>query len=239
MAQWVFRTLGAVKAWTLPREPAGPASNKVGAQPAESDTGFLSLPGELRNQIYELLLLREHPIDFVRCDSLRVSNPPPGAPVVALLRVNKAIHREAASLLYGANCFDFVGHSISPIPFSRQVGATNMAHLGHLRVYLFIDSTNLACIRDSCTGLRRVTAFVPFVHEIAEPENEESRRGLVRALSARDAGFRSVASLREFFLESKNPGGEEESRTFIEREMVRLGWKLRPIAGLRRENVAE
>lgn len=55
---------------------------------------FLSLPSELRNRIYELLLMGEEPIDSW-----------PGKPTCLLdiFRVNNAIHREASSIFYAQN----------------------------------------------------------------------------------------------------------------------------------------
>lgn len=60
--------------------------------------GFLDLPGEIRNLIYDHLLAFEEPIAFW---SKNKSLP------VNLLYVNKTIHREFSSLFYSRITFDF------------------------------------------------------------------------------------------------------------------------------------
>lgn len=62
---------------------------------------FLELPSELRNRVYELCLLHEETInpwmDYNQPQELT-----PG-----LLHANKTVHREASSLLYAQNRFNF------------------------------------------------------------------------------------------------------------------------------------
>ena len=68
---------------------------------------FLRIAGELRNEIYKLLLLRPIPIDpfYWRTRILR-----PGHRIdTAILRVNKHINQEASSILYGLHRFDLWG----------------------------------------------------------------------------------------------------------------------------------
>ena len=64
-------------------------------------TNFLSLPRELRDQIYEHLVVHREPID-PWVDYNRRYKLTPG-----LLRANETIHHEASLLLYTQNRFDF------------------------------------------------------------------------------------------------------------------------------------
>lgn len=68
---------------------------------------LLTIPGELRNRIYELALLQDskvYPFDYkpCGCDCPKHQRHPPA---VALLRVNRQINREATPLLYSRVLF--------------------------------------------------------------------------------------------------------------------------------------
>lgn len=68
---------------------------------------LLTIPGELRNRIYELALLQDskvYPFDYkpCSCDCPKYKR---HAPAVALLRVNRQINREATPLLYSRVTF--------------------------------------------------------------------------------------------------------------------------------------
>lgn len=62
-------------------------------------TGFLSLPAELRNQIYNLVFVAKLPIDFYLPRDFSRS--------AALLRTCRQVHDEGVTLLYGQNHFIF------------------------------------------------------------------------------------------------------------------------------------
>ena len=63
---------------------------------------FLDLPSELRNKIYEQLLVQQERINpYNERESLT-----PG-----LLRANKTVYSEASSVLYAQNCFDLTPYS--------------------------------------------------------------------------------------------------------------------------------
>jgi hypothetical protein len=67
---------------------------------------FLSLPSELRNNIYRLVLLHQEPIGFLtnkyRFHTYRRLQHTPG-----IFRTNKTIHHEASTFFYAENRFDF------------------------------------------------------------------------------------------------------------------------------------
>ncbi|KAH0565968.1 hypothetical protein GP486_000636 [Trichoglossum hirsutum] len=64
---------------------------------------FLSLPTEIRVEIYRLLLVR--PRSFNLCDRYYLPKHPP--PTVSLLLVNRQIYSESVQIMYGENTFDF------------------------------------------------------------------------------------------------------------------------------------
>lgn len=72
---------------------------------------FLKLPSELRNTVYKMLLVSDKPLRVTR------GKPGPkrycGNHGAALLRVNRQIHDEAGSILYGCN--EFIFHSSTAV----------------------------------------------------------------------------------------------------------------------------
>jgi hypothetical protein len=90
--------------------------------------GFLSLPRELRDQIYELALWHQKSTKFWSPSSDLLT---PG-----LFRVNKAIHYEVTSLFYSHTCFRFT-----------QRAAENVSDFLGL-----IGRNNADCIRHICVG---------------------------------------------------------------------------------------
>lgn len=90
---------------------------------------FFSLPRELRDRIYELVLLHQELIDpWVDYDRRQKLTP-------ELLQVNRAIHREASLLLYAQNYFGFtMGTSEDVASFLRQIGRNNADHIRHICV---------------------------------------------------------------------------------------------------------
>jgi hypothetical protein len=63
-------------------------------------TSFMDLSGELHNRIYELVLVMKRPIQSWQGHWQKRHN-------LEILRANKIIHREASSIFYGENQFDF------------------------------------------------------------------------------------------------------------------------------------
>lgn len=61
---------------------------------------FLSLPAEIRNMIYDYLLVRENPIDPIH------HRPRKFAVNGNILFTNKTIHLESSFMLYARNCFE-------------------------------------------------------------------------------------------------------------------------------------
>lgn len=71
---------------------------------------FSKISAELRNQIYELVLVHEIPIIITADDyssDLRTTSLLPGSHAIALLRTCKQISNESTALFYGNNTFRF------------------------------------------------------------------------------------------------------------------------------------
>ncbi|PVH72111.1 hypothetical protein DL98DRAFT_389088, partial [Cadophora sp. DSE1049] len=86
---------------------------------------FLDLPSELRNQVYELCLLHQGPIEYPFDEYYPVHGLTSG-----LLRVNKTLHHEASSFLYAHNCFDLSGASHEDVAFFLgKIGYMNASYI--------------------------------------------------------------------------------------------------------------
>ncbi|KAK5165254.1 uncharacterized protein LTR77_009352 [Saxophila tyrrhenica] len=86
-----------LEAVSIPPDDEAPLAGHDALQ-AEGPTTFLSLPPELRNEIYSYNLLTDHPI------LLQVYKPHPGE--LSLLRVSRQVRDEALPVFYGANVFE-------------------------------------------------------------------------------------------------------------------------------------
>jgi len=89
---------------------------------------FTRLPPEIRNHIYELLLVNEHPIPITSPRKKHaVKKEPPKTNFARLLRVNKQFNAEAKTVFYSLNSF-VVGNG----PF----GLTTQENLHALRAFI-------------------------------------------------------------------------------------------------------
>ncbi|KAK4217282.1 hypothetical protein QBC37DRAFT_370237 [Rhypophila decipiens] len=117
-------------------------------------TRFLSLPSEIRNMIYELVVVC--PVNILpKLPGYNYELTP------ALLRTNKVIHAEASSLLYGQNCFEFIPseykHDVTEIvSFFDQIGTKNAGHIRRILIDFpelsHLDPDNVT-IRDSSSDI--------------------------------------------------------------------------------------
>lgn len=74
---------------------------------------LLSLPPEISNRIYELVLIQTH--------RLRIERGQTDSKLRALLAACKDIHQQASSIFYGANCF---GYECTALDLSQDVRST-------------------------------------------------------------------------------------------------------------------
>lgn len=107
---------------------------------------FLSLPGEIRNMIYEAWLVMPSPIPIYYGESHgeKFLTPPP-RPCVALLCANKQIRYEAGSILYMDNTFELINYTHSLPNLSRflnYIGPLSASHLKKLVAdFLYVGDT--------------------------------------------------------------------------------------------------
>jgi hypothetical protein len=195
-------------------------------------TNFLSLPSELRNKIYEQLVVDHEPIDPRFGHNLQYKLTP------GLLRANKIIHREASSLLYAQNRFDFtVSISEDVASFLEQIGRNNATYIQHIYIrfpqFFYLDLHDvtleddslriLAKIQSDCTNLSTLTTSLGSTNSIELRLDELDHPKIVsEALALVDARFRAISSLREIIVEvyENGPSGH------IRREMKRHGWTI-------------
>jgi hypothetical protein len=177
-------------------------------------TNFLSLPSELRNNIYEQLLILHEPID-IRPHWCWLF--PPGTLHPKILLANKTVHREASSLLYAQNCFDFSGcGSEKAITFLYQIGRKNASHIRSIEIYfpsfyalgdpdviITDDSIRfLTSIKSNCTNLSTLKISLGSVnYMLLRLDALDSPRSVSKALALLDTQFRAISSLKEVIFE--------------------------------------
>ncbi|KAJ6132241.1 hypothetical protein N7471_007456 [Penicillium samsonianum] len=189
---------------------------------------FLSLPAELRNEIYMYLLVRSEPIDPWNGGHELVPN---------LLSTNTKILHEARSLLYGDNCFDLSRWESEIIAqFLDTIGFINASYLQCIRidfptlreleykVNLEVDSLRiLEKIQCHCINLEKV---ITTSKSTTAMENQldsfDSPKICEKALALVDARFREISSLQEIVIEVYEEGPSLDLR----RKMRSRGWIL-------------
>ena len=188
---------------------------------------FLSLSAELRNRIYELVLLQQEPIDpWVRRHKLT-----PG-----LLRANKKVYREASSFFYARNRFDFTMRILEEVAsFLEQIGHNNTDFIQHICLdfpsFLYLDPSEvtleddsvgiLANIQGSCTSLSKITTSLHSTNTMElRLDALDSPKIVSEALKLVNTRFRAISSLQEIIVEvyEHGPSGH------IRREMESHGW---------------
>lgn len=203
-------------------------------------TNFLSLPSELRNNIYEQLLVLQEPI---ACPTrpwrwhppLRTLHP---AFHPELLLANKTVHREASSLLYAQNHFDLTMCASEHVAsFLDQIGRHNASHirliyidfprfrdLGQPNVALKDDNARiLAKIQSDCTNLSTLITSLDSAGAIGlKLDAPESPQIVGGALALVDARFRAISSLEEVVVKVYEDGPSVD----IRRKMEGHGWTI-------------
>lgn len=200
---------------------------------------FLSLPAELRNEIYIYLLVRTEPIDPGHGDHELVPN---------LLSTNSAILHEATSLLYGHNRFDLTlstWNSELTSQFFDTIGFVNSSHLRCIRIdfpglrdleediSLEEDSLHiLEKIQSHCTNLK---TLIVASESTSIMENRldslDSPTICAKALALVAARFKTISSLQEIIVEVY----EERPSSDIRRKMESHGWILNVVEPVEEE----
>jgi hypothetical protein len=196
---------------------------------------FLSLPAEVRYEIYKLLLVRKH----------EVIDPYEGqhALVPSILATNSTILKEARPLLYGHNIynlehFDWDREADIISEFLDNIGEANASHLKSICI-AFPQLANygdhigptpgnieiLEKLASACTNLKTLTlnslstnAIENVLAELGDPPLA------AKILATIDASFKKISSLEEVVAEVSPDVPCPEVR----KEMERLGWKFDP-----------
>ncbi|KAF5989182.1 hypothetical protein FBULB1_1148 [Fusarium bulbicola] len=195
-----------------------------------SPVSFLCLSGELRNAIYEIILLQSEPIDpWLRC-GLQV--------LTGLFRVNKAVHREASLLFYSQNHFDFAGRDPEIIAsFLQEIGTRNASSIRHIIIDfpefrhlnpsdVTIDEESVSIlgnILSRCTGLSTLRTSLHSTRSMeVRLDNLDHYSIATEALHLVNTHFRAIPSLSEIILEVYEDGPSDSLR----RKMKSYGWVL-------------
>lgn len=198
-------------------------------------TNFLSLPSELRNKIYQLVLVQQEPIvphfDYYQRHTLTPE----------LLRTNKTVHREASSLLYAQNRFDFTMFTSEHVAsFLEQIGRNNANYIRHIHVdfpnFLHLDPHDvtleddsdriLAKIQSDCTTLSTLTTSLDSTNDMELRLDALDNYNIVaKALAVVDTRFKAILSLQEIIVEVYEDGPSGH----IRREMKSHGWTISAI----------
>jgi len=187
---------------------------------------LLSLPGELRNAIFQQLLMDQEPINPRNRPCL------PQALTPELLRVNKAIHHEASSLLYSQNCFDLTTcDSERLISFLNQIGRNNASRIQDIYIefpdicVLAADMVTfgedcirvLAKIRSDCTNLSTITTSLGSTNAMAlELDALDKPHIVAEALALVDTHFRAITSLQQIIVKVYEDGPSAALRRVME-----------------------
>lgn len=183
--------------------------------------GFFDLPGEIRNIIYEELLVFPTVISLNRarwswessCSHIweRLFNPLHLYPKIFLL--SKKAYHEASSVLYSRNCFD-IGNSDLFSSFLNQIGSHNSRYLssliipfpdvhydGHrMDISLKEDGMRtLDLIRSKCENIVCLNTSLHTSHAMElRLDAFDAPRAVDKALKLIDTQIRAMSSLKEF-----------------------------------------
>lgn len=175
----------------------------------DMSANFLSLPSELRNNIYEQILVLKEPVACPTNSWLRQS--PLRALIPGLLRANKTVHLEASLVLYAQNRFDFtMCTSEDVISFLEQIGRNNASYILSICIdfskfhYLDLHDVTLKDnsvrilekIQSDCIKLGTLTTSLHSTNAMEKKLDALDYPKIVaEALSLVDARFRAISSL--------------------------------------------
>jgi len=203
---------------------------------------FFSLPRELRDRIYELVLLHQEPIDpwldYDRRQKLTLE----------LLHVSKTIHREASSLFYAQNRFNFTWGTPEVVAsFLGQIGRNNADYIRHMCVsfprFLCLDPDGvtleddsvgiLANIQSGCANLSTLTTSLYSINATeVRLDAQDNPKVVAEALKLVDTHLRAISSLREKIVEVYEDGLSDHMR----RKMEDHGWIIRIVEYVEEED---
>ena len=201
-------------------------------------TTFLSLPSELRNYIYEVLLVDESRVCVggKHHRNIHKNGLTPG-----LLATNREVHRETASMLYARNHFDFVSCSHSElVTFFEEIGEFNANHIQ--RVFLGFPRLNtikgeLVTVPDMWTlevdiigryCARLQTLALNYSERGAKYERralagfDDLHQVISQVIGSMDAQFKAMPSQPEIMVQSYHYAWNSH----LLPQMIRRGWRV-------------
>jgi hypothetical protein len=191
----------------------------------------MSLPPELRNEIYKFLLVCEEPIDPWVGGYWLTPN---------LLATNTTILHEARSILYGHNHFELIAWNPEFIPqFLDIIGFVNASHVqcihvGFPRLRYLEDDVSLEDdslhilenIKSHCTNLKTLIISSQSMNIIERQlDLVDSPTICAKAFALVDARFKAISSLQEIIVEVHSEGPSSDIRN----KMKSHGWIFRVV----------
>lgn len=210
---------------------------------------FLDFPPELRNSVYDSVLVRQGVIEpiliYIRdngqlaysCNSITLT---PG-----LFRVNNVIYREVSSAFYAQNISDLQClSSVGLDRFFESIGHDNASHKQHVclkfpdfdpplytrqeQELLSVDAASIreiASIRNNCINVRTLKMIAERTCSyMAALANIGDQKTVSDAVALLDSHFRMIPSLQNNVVEYL--GIRNNRNAYVEREMERHGWTI-------------
>lgn len=180
---------------------------------SSSTVGFLGLPLEARENIYERVLVLNHPVYLFQDYGRRVETFAPDKPRhwLALLRTNRQIHRESKAVFYGKTYFFLMDRPQQQgallLSFLNCIGSPNASTISRLCISFPLVEAEAGGVRmgeDSLRGLEllrdKCTNLITLEMQVCR-ENSRFLRGadkqLVReALMRIDAQVKAIPSVQ-------------------------------------------
>ncbi|KAI1866329.1 uncharacterized protein JN550_007717 [Neoarthrinium moseri] len=203
-------------------------------------SSFLSLPRELRDQIYELCLLHQDLLDPWHNQSQEITT--------GVLCASTVVHREASTLFYGQNTFDFTAVTLEGVATFLQTIGNNAALIRHVHIdfplfrtlgpsNITFDDTCidiLTNIQSACANIITLTTSLDSSNSMELTLDELDHPKVVTdALELVDRRFRASASLQEVTIELYEDGPDYG----IRRKMESHGWKIHTTENVREEEL--
>ncbi len=197
----------------------------------DMSANFLALPRELRDEVYELCLLDEEPINpWIKFYTRQELTP-------GLLRVSKTIHSEASSLFYAQNRFDFVKATAEDIAlFLKTIGRNNAGSIRNIRIDFptlrDLEPSNITLEKASANMLTNIQSYCTDLRTLTTSSNStnamkvrlfalDNPKVAAEALTLVNTRFKAISSLQDIIVEVY----EDDSSNYIRSEMENLGWR--------------
>lgn len=199
---------------------------------SDMSASLLSLPRELRDQIYAYVLVNQDEIEPERMWF-------PGPLSAQFLRTNKMIHREATLVLYAHNRFNFAFCDPDFIPFFLdKIGRDNAKHIRQISIYFpefhYLDSLDpdeitlndesfriLEKIQSYCANLSTLTMSLFSINDmVVRLDKLDCPKIVAEALKLVDIRFKAISTLQKIIVEVY----EDCASDHVRRKMESHGW---------------